>query len=239
MFVFPMVGLSNRFAQAGYQQPKYMLPLWGETVFHYVVRSFDRYFANDEFLFICRDAAEEINFIKRILKELKVKHYRLALLTGPTLGQAQTVALGLNAARIEEHQELYIFNIDTLRPRFTKPMTVALGDGWLEVFPGNGNHWSFVLPGANQRVLQTAEKDRISDLCSDGLYYFRHKKWFDQAYQNAVRGAYLTRGEYYVAPLYNHLIGQAMDIRYGLIAPEEVIFCGTPQEYESLLAYKR
>ena len=236
MFVFPMVGLSNRFIRAGYQGPKYMLPLWGETVFHQVVRSFDRYFHHDEFLFICRDNEEETTFIKQVLHELKVKHYRLSLLRSPTLGQAQTVALGLQEAVVSDSEELYIFNIDTFRPGFTKPITAALSDAWLEVFKGDGDNWSFVLPGTSQRVLQTTEKERISDLCSDGLYYFKHKKWFMQAYQNATQNGQLTRGEYYVAPLYNHLIAQGLDVRYGFVAIEEVTFCGTPEEYEFLLS---
>jgi len=239
MFVFPMVGLSNRFIRAGYQGPKYMLPLWGETVFHHVVRSFERYFKHDEFLFICRDNEEETTFIKKVLRELEVKNYRLSLLKSPTLGQAQTVALGLQEAGVSDTEELYIFNIDTFRPGFNKPIEVALGDAWLEVFKGDGDHWSFVLPGISQRVLQTTEKERISDLCSDGLYFFKQQKWFSQAYQNAEQNRQLTRGEYYVAPLYNHLIAQGLDIRYGLVSCEEVIFCGTPEEYEYLLILDR
>jgi hypothetical protein len=236
MFVFPMVGLSNRFIRAGYQGPKYMLPLWGETVFHQVVRSFDRYFNHDKFLFICRDNEEETNFIKKVLHELEIKHYRLSLLESPTLGQAQTVAHGLQEVGVSDSEELYIFNIDTFRPGFTKPIAMDLGDAWLEVFKGDGDHWSFVLPGTSQRVLQTTEKERISDLCSDGLYYFKHKEWFMLAYQNAAHSGQLTRGEYYVAPLYNYLIEQGLDIRYGFVAREKVTFCGIPEEYEYLLS---
>ena len=33
MIVFPMAGLSRRFSEAGYDQPKYMLPLEGGPCF--------------------------------------------------------------------------------------------------------------------------------------------------------------------------------------------------------------
>jgi hypothetical protein len=38
-----------------------------------------------------------------------------------------------------------------------------------------------------------------------------------------------------VAPLYNHLIGRGLRIGWRLIEPSEVVFCGTPCEYETLL----
>ena len=48
--------------------------------------------------------------------------------------------------------------------------------------------------------------------------------------------AELDGGELYVAPLYNHLIAAGQDIRFTEIAPDEVIFCGIPAEYEAFLA---
>jgi MobA-like NTP transferase domain len=234
MFVFPMMGVSRRFTEAGYAQHKYMLPLHGRSVLHHVVESFQHYRLVDEFIFICRQDAHETRFIRQVLDDLGVAHYRLAELPHPTQGQAQTVSMGLEAVGTHADEEVYIFNIDTMRPGFIKPSASDLGDGYLEVFQGTGSHWSFVLPGAQRQVLLTAEKERISDLCSDGLYYFRRKAWFDQAFKIAQGGQLLNRGEYYIAPLYNHLIEQGLRIKYGEIEAHEVIFCGTPQEYEAL-----
>jgi hypothetical protein len=235
MFIFPMMGISDRFRRAGYQEPKFMLPLCDETVFHHVVRSFSNYFDTDEFLFIAPNQVRHTTFIEQVLRELRV-HYRLTTLDHPTQGQAQTVALGLAATGVKECEEIYLFNIDTIRPGFTKPQPETVGDAWLEVFHGEGNHWSFILSGQECRVLRTTEKDRISDLCSDGLYYFRQKIWFDKAYQNATCTQQTTNGEYYIAPLYNYLIDQGLCVRYGLIDTEQVIFCGTPNDYKALLA---
>ena len=236
MFVFPMLGTSRRFFEAGYSSPKYMLPLAGATVFHHVVRSFERYWHEDDFLFICRNDVFELSFVKEALTDLGVSRYRIIPLNGPTMGQAHTVYLGLNVCSPTGTEEIFVFNIDTLRPGFLKPSDDLLGDAYLEVFHGEGSHWSFVLPGAENIVLKTTEKDRISDLCSDGLYYFRSKSIFDKSFAYAQAGTSLVEGEYYIAPLYNHLIDMGFSVKYGIVSTGELFFCGTPKEYELLMA---
>ena len=44
----------------------------------------------------------------------------------------------------------------------------------------------------------------------------------------------LEKGEFYIAPMYNALISQNADIRYELIDLNQILFCGTPSEYENL-----
>jgi CTP:molybdopterin cytidylyltransferase MocA len=55
IIVFPMAGRSQRFRNAGYEQPKFMLPLQGATMFEHAVTSFKQYFDTATFLFVTRD----------------------------------------------------------------------------------------------------------------------------------------------------------------------------------------
>jgi dTDP-glucose pyrophosphorylase len=87
-------------------------------------------------------------------------------------------------------------------------------------------------PGPEPWALETAEKKPISDLCCTGLYHFARAADFRGALA-AERAAPQAR-ELYVAPLYNHLIGQGARIGWRLIEPSEVVFCGTPAEYLAL-----
>ncbi len=57
MIVIPMAGLSARFTAAGYDRPKYMLPLGGRPLFDHAVGSFARYFSDVPFLFVFREVA--------------------------------------------------------------------------------------------------------------------------------------------------------------------------------------
>lgn len=234
MFIIPMAGLSSRFFKAGYIKPKYQLELNGETVFSWSVRSFERYFKTDKFVFIYRDVYETKIFLEREVEKLGIADYELVCLPQETLGQADTVYQGI--AHLSENEELYIFNIDSRIIDFVKPNWVNECDGYLEVFHGEGDHWSFALAEENsQRVIRTTEKERISDLCSDGLYYFKQKSMFEKLFLSAKENHKTAKNEYYIAPLYNDLIEAGSTVYYDLIEEQRILFCGTPDEYQQLL----
>ena len=102
MFIIPMAGLSSRFFKAGYTKPKYQLDLNGETVFSWSVRSFERYFKTDKFVFIYRDVYETKNFLEEEMKKLGISDYELVCLPEETLGQADTVYQGIVNINVEE-----------------------------------------------------------------------------------------------------------------------------------------
>jgi hypothetical protein len=85
-------------------------------------------------------------------------------------------------------------------------------------------------------VVRVAEQLPISDLCSTGLYYFRRAGDFRWAYRNPPPAQSPAEScERYVAPLYNALIGRGDRIGFELIRADQVIFCGTPEQYEQVL----
>ncbi|MDR6714703.1 hypothetical protein J2W83_004339 [Pseudomonas hunanensis] len=233
MIVIPMVGKSSRFFNAGYKRPKYELVVNGESVFARATKSFERYFDTEHFRFLVRSDYQAKEFVEESVKRLGIKDYSIIVFSEETLGQADTVYQGLKD--ISDAVSIYIFNIDTFRPDFVMPEWVSACDGYLEVFKHHGTHWSFVEPGQHGSVVRTTEKDRISDLCSDGLYYFKNKLEFDQIFELALRSNDTAKGEYYIAPLYNAMIKEGKCIKYDLIELNQVIFCGTPDEYESLV----
>ena len=237
MFIIPMAGLSSRFFKAGYIKPKYQLDLSGETVFSWSVRSFERYFKTDKFVFIYRDVYETKNFLEEEMTKLGISDYELVCLPEETLGQADTVYQGIVNINVDE--SIYIFNIDSRIIDFVKPEWAGECDGYLEVFKGEGEHWSFALAEENSRkVIRTTEKERISDLCSDGLYYFKNKSVFEKLFLDAKHSGNTTKNEYYIAPLYNDLITQGKVVYYDLIPNDKILFCGTPDEYLTLLGNK-
>lgn len=239
-----MNGRGQRFVDAGYRQPKFMLEMAGMSVFRHVVEGFSKLFGAEKFLFVMPDDTQMAAFVESECAAMGLANPLLTILNGATHGQAETVALGLEKTAIDAAEPLTIFNIDTLRPNFTYPADLDLSsiDGYLEVFKGTGDGWSFVRPqsGDRARVAETAEKNRISDLCCSGLYYFRTTSLFIDAFRGALidRDWPLVNGEYYVAPLYNRLIANARDIRYHLIGESEIGFCGTPEQYVELTRNK-
>ena len=246
MIVLPMAGLSSRFTRAGYDVPKYMLDVDGRTVFDHALGSFEAYLGSERFLIICRDVAGTPGFVEAACAKagLAASRLDLVVLEAETAGQAETVAVGLDRAAAPAEERLTIFNIDTFRPGFRYPDAFAVDgvDGYLEVFEGEGTHWSFVRPREDapelRRAAEVAEKVRISNLCCTGLYHFRTVAQYQDLYAPiaAKDPATLQGGERYIAPLYNDAIARGQDIRYSVVDRSEVVFCGTPEEYEALRA---
>lgn len=236
MFVFPMLGRSSRFFNAGYTVPKYKLPLGkeGQVVFDHVLGSFRRYFGTDLFVLLCRADTNDRAFLVDRMRALGVQRFQVIEHVGETGGQAESVELSLKSA--PEEDELFIFNIDTVLYNFEKDAVRGEVAGYLEVFRGEGTHWSFVEPSPNRpgHAARVVEKERISDLCSNGLYYFATVRTFTDAL-NAYRQKHQgVAGELYVAPLYNELIERGQPVSYKLVPVGEIGFCGVPKEYVEL-----
>lgn len=239
MIIIPMAGESRRFTEAGYSQPKYRLDLHGRSVFAHAAGGFRGLFGVERVLFILRGEAAAA-FVVAECAGLGLADPLIVRLDSATAGQAETVELGLDGAGVGEGEPLTIFNIDTFRPGFSYPTGAwaQTSDGWLEVFRGSGDNWSYVRPDPaaadEPRALETAEKKPISDLCCTGLYQFARAGDFRMALDRERRAPSMP--ELYVAPLYNHLIAAGRRIHYSLIDREAVIFCGAPAEYQALLA---
>lgn len=231
MIVIPMAGLSSRFFKAGYTLPKYMLMLGSETVFEWSVKSFESCFETDHFIFVVFDHFETTNFVKEKVTLLGIRSYEIVVLNEHTLGQADTVYQGIKYLNYDD--ELFIFNIDSRLDNFKKLETRKAIDGYLEVFHGEGEHWSFIRPGLDHNVVETTEKVRISDLCSNGLYYFKSANLFKHYVTIEIEKS--SEQEIYIAPLYNAYIQAEQIIKYVEVTLEDIHFCGTPDEYKDML----
>jgi len=239
VFVIPMAGESSRFRKAGFDQPKYMLPAFGKTVFDLAIGGFSDHFKTSRFIFITNNSPEAVAFVQAHVAALGLTAFECVQMQRRTKGQAETVALGLQACGIAGATPITIFNIDSFRLNFAlPPADIQAADGYLEVFKGAGDHWSFAKTehAHSTKVIETAEKVRISDLCSNGLYHFSRAADFLAAYA-AEQALSLAQqpAEFYIAPLYNRLIATGQDIRAHLIANADTAFCGIPTEYRDYL----
>ena len=245
MIVFPMSGLSSRFSKAGYLHNKYKLDLYGNSVFHHIVSQFKSSDIKDRFVFIHNGNDFDENFIVQTCKNvgLNTDEYFIVKLTGETRGQAETVFKGINTLEVKGSERVIIYNIDSIRVDFNLPKEIDFlnVDGYLEVFKGEGTHWSFALPedeSSNEpfrKVTRVEEKNRISDYCSNGLYYFKSLDIFKEIYYKEVEN-FNENSELFVAPLYNTLIKDNKSVYMREIAMSDTIFCGTPLEYEEILS---
>ena len=233
--VLTMAGLSRRFADAGYTAPKYKLCAHGRTVFSWAVSSLMN-FIGGEFICIMQRSADATGFVEAELRRLGVDRFELIELDGPTDGQATTALLAAPAIERPDHP-VAIYNIDT----FCDPSYLRgdlRGAGWIPCFSAPGSSWSFVVADEKGRVSRTAEKQRLSDDCSIGLYWFDSFERYGQAYHatyDEKAPAPTSGGERHVAPMYNSLIADGEPVYLSRVPQPAVVPIGTPAEYEAFV----
>ncbi len=236
MIIITMAGKSSRFQREGYENPKFMLPIWELTVFDYVLLSFKRYFEIEFFVFVVQEEHECVTFVETHASSLGIKAFKIVVLSDYTRGQAETVKFALDRLSPSNYESLLIFNVDTFRPNFELP-NLENTFGWLETFNAEGSNWSFILPSVTEpnTVIKVAEKERISNYCSTGAYWFIDSKTFLGIFDN-YKEANSNMSELFIAPMFNFLIESKKIVRYSSVDSESVLPCGVPSEYESLIS---
>jgi NDP-sugar pyrophosphorylase family protein len=229
--VMPMAGRGSRFAQIGIPTPKPLIDVLGRPMYAWAMDSLPLELAR-RVIFICLDEhlrrPELENDIRSRYGALNPEIIRLDEVTE---GQACTV---LKAIRwIDNDDPLLIYNADTYcRTGLSKrlPQLPAHIDGLLGVFHAPGDRWSFARADASGRVIETAEKRRISDWASTGLYFFRRGRDFVKHAEAMIAANERVNGEFYVAPIYNRLIAAGAQIYIDPV--EEVWVLGTPEDLD-------
>lgn len=240
MFYFPMAGLSSRFTKAGYSKPKYFLNVCGGlNLFQASLKGFSHYFDSEDFCFIHLDQFIKGEVIRAWAAEIGLPAERCHTvgLSTSTKGQADSVRIGILGCGANLKEGVTVFNIDTIYHDFRKAENLGVGANYLDVTSLPGEHWSFVAPnpvrpGVAQRVV---EKQRISDLCSVGLYAFSSSQLFLDLYQDQYAAGDPEKEEY-VAPMYQGLIDAGETVFYRELPRTRFDFLGTPKEYEDYLA---
>ena len=227
--VIPMAGRGSRFAEIGVTTPKPLIDVRGKPMYAWATDGLPLSQAR-KLIFIC--LAEHLSN-QALARDIESRYaaYDPAIvpLDHVTEGQACTVL----AARelIQADEPLLIFNADTYCRSTLGQALDELPpgvDGVLDVFRAAGDRWSFARVDAEHRILETAEKRRISEWATTGLYYFRRGGDFLRHADAMIAADERSNGEFYVAPIYNRMIAAGADIRANPV--EEVWVLGTPED---------
>ncbi|MBP9088325.1 MAG: glycosyltransferase family 2 protein [Kofleriaceae bacterium] len=236
--VMPMAGRGSRFFEVGVSVPKPLIQVRGVPMYAWAMASLPLELAN-RVVFVClAEHLEKLSLADDIRTRYRHLNVEIIALDHVTRGQAETVLIAKKW--IDSAESLLIFNADTfmrsdLGTRLSAlPPTTA---GLLSVFQAPGDHWSFARTDASGRVLETAEKRRISPWASNGLYYFAHGYDFVTHAEAMIRDDQRERDEFYVAPVYNRLIQTGAEVVIDVA--HEVWGLGTPAELANFEAMYR
>ena len=227
--VMPMAGRGSRFAQIGIVTPKPLIKVRGKPMYAWATEGLPLSLAR-RLIFIClREHLDDLALEQDIHTRYAQYDPAIIALDEVTQGQACTVLKAREL--INQDEALLIFNADTYCPTTLAQAFISYGpqvDGVLDVFRAPGDKWSFARIDEQNRVLETAEKQRISDWATTGLYYFRRGSDFVRHAEAMIADNERSNNEFYVAPVYNRMIAAGADIRANKI--ENVWVLGTPED---------
>lgn len=229
-----MAGNGKRFVDEGYKTPKALLNINGKTLFQRAVLTFKTFFNEEDFVFLYRtDIYNKDNLSKQLTSIGLFDKCQYQGFNTVTKGQAHTIYEYTNYLNNNLTDPLIIFNIDTFYqlPDEGNHFKFYLNrQSFIDTFLADGDHWSFVISD-NGIVKKVAEKKRISDQCSTGLYGFSSIESFNRCYRNYHED--YGSMEHYIMPLYN-LLMQKEIVYENPVLSNQVIVCGTPKEYEAI-----
>jgi NDP-sugar pyrophosphorylase family protein len=236
--VITMAGKGSRFRDAGYTVPKYEIVAHGRSLFDWSMLSLQNFLSPEcRVTFVCLAENSSSEYVLQRCKALGLNDVHIVELDALTDGQATSAYLSRHLWWTEE--PLLIYNIDTfVDPRALTPLDIRPGsDGWVPCFQMPGTHWSFVKLGEDGWATDFAEKTRISDFASIGLYWFAHAGRYIEAYERFFTDSTnLVRGERYIAPLYRELLASSGRISIVDLPLAAVHALGTPAELDAFIA---
>jgi dTDP-glucose pyrophosphorylase len=210
--VIPLAGLGSRFAKAGYTLPKPLIPVHGVPMIRLVIENV-RPSESHRFVFICQRAHTQQFGLRQNL-EAWSPGCAVVELDGVTEGAACTVLTAREF--IGNDDALMIANsdqfVDIAIDDYLRAMTEEKLDGLIMTMWADDPKWSFARLDARGLVDLVVEKEVVSNCATVGIYNFKAGRDFVRAADDMIAKNLRVNNEFYVAPVYNQLIGEGARI---------------------------
>ena len=232
--VVPMAGRGSRFANAGYTDPKPLIPVGGKPMIQWVIDNVRPAQAH-RFIFVC--LGEHLQSYPEVPATLRrlCPGCEIVTVDQVTEGAACTVLLARRF--IDNSNPLMIANADQFVELkidvYLAEMERLQADGLIMTFWADHPKWSYCRMNPDGTVHEVLEKQVISNEATVGIYNFRRGADYVQAADTMIAKNLRVNNEFYVAPVYNQLItegakvvvartGREYDGMYGLGVPEDL-----------------
>lgn len=236
-----LAGSSAGFKEAGFAFPKPLVEINGRPLVQHVLESLAPLSTAGARLIVLVRHEDNLRFHIGSVVKLLAPNAEVREVRGDTSGAACTALLAVDL--IDTSDPLVIVNGDQLVSAdlagIVRDFQKRQLDGGIIVFPDVHPRWSFVKCGADDLVIETAEKRPISNLATAGFYWFKSGSDFVAAAEQMILKNAAVNGLFYVCPVYNELILQNRRIGVARIAKSAYVSLATPQNvqtYERQLA---
>lgn len=225
--VVPMAGRGSRYADKGFDVPKPLIKIAGKYMIQWALRSLEGV-SYDQIIFVALKE-HEIQFgISKILTETLGNKYELLLIDEVTEGQLCTVLVAKEYF-LKRTDLLVIASDSLIKSNIGHEINHKANEvkGIISVINLPGDRWSFARTNELSEVVEVAEKVRISDNASTGIYYFSDVMEFLELAEDIITKREKTKGEYYIIPVYQRIIEKNEKVKISIAA--EMWDMGTPE----------
>lgn len=231
--VVPMAGSGQRFADAGYNIPKFLINIFDKSMIENAVNSVG---IDGNYIYIVLEQHYEEYSLESILNNI-TPNCTILKQKNKTDGAAQTVLISENL--INNDTPLLIMNCDQIIEwnvdNFSNFIDIDL-DGAIVTFKGNGTKWSYVTLNSDGIINEVAEKKQISNDATAGIYYWSKGSDYVKYAKQMIQKNIKINNEFYVAPVYNEAILDGKKIYPFFI--DKMFGVGTPEDLNLYLSMK-
>jgi NDP-sugar pyrophosphorylase family protein len=238
--VVPMAGHGSRLAALGDGLPKPLIEVSpGRRMIEFVIDALTLEEPH-RFIFVCLAEHDRRFGIGALLCDL-APGAEIVLANGVTTGPAETVLLA--RPLIDNDDELLVSYCDSFLEIDMAFHLAAIRkrgvDGGLFVYPSRDPMESYAVLDPSGAVLRTAEKVRISDHATAGLYYFRQGSAYVSAAATRIAKDAASAVEPFVCPVYNELIDAGLHVAAWPIDRARNVEMGTAGDLAEARLYLR
>lgn len=231
--VIPMAGAGSRFKIAGYNMPKPFIEFEGKMMIEHVLSSFKGVDAN--FILVLQE--KFLSEQKIQLETLKSK-YSLDFVTVPTLTMGAAITALAAHKKINSEFDIIFADSDNIFSsadivnfiEFTRKNDFS---GALLTINSDKPCYSYAKVDSNGFLIETKEKEVISNHAITGVYYFKSVNEFRDSVIDLVVESDLSKGEFYMSNVFNHL--KKITNKIGVYDISKFDCVGTPEQLAEYL----
>lgn len=188
--------------------PLYLHLFHGTTLLEYTIALVRRLTSDQDTVIFVMDAADAADFHMRQMVEVGLPRAIVVTTRSETQGALCTVLLAID--HLKQDEPILIVGANALYRGLSATLSDALSrtdaDAVTWVFKSVNPSLSFVRSAPDGLVLESSEKNPISDLANSGIFLFRSALDFLEASFAVLRKEWHTKGIYFVAPVLNEII---------------------------------
>jgi dTDP-glucose pyrophosphorylase len=204
--IIPLAGSSEIFEKAGFLYPKPLIEIKGKPMIEWVIERTTSIKIPHQIIFIIKEEDSVKFHLDNTLKLLN-SNCEIIKIKNDTKGGLCSVLMSVD--KIDNDDAILILNSDQIIDADLS----EINEYWLEkktdvgvvIFNSVHPRWSYALSEADN-IIQTAEKNPISNMAIAGYYYFNSAKlFFECAFQTIINDVQ-NDGMFYISPVLNEFI---------------------------------